>query len=1483
MICGITIAASSCAFAFTDAELIAAGDGFDSRRDAMLASQVAKPYPAVKPDSPNVWGLQDYALAALYINKELPQANKAVIDAVDLLLGDATQMNSSGHWKGNLFFRIYRFFAHDSKYFPGRLTPAAEAKICEFFWEWAKSRSKISHADIDAYQTWSYWGSENHDGQRKTTAWSAASILKDVAPYNTYTYDDGSTAQQQYDALTAYAKEYLSQRAKKGLCIEIGTPTYTKYTLQGWYNYYDFAEDQQLKKITGMILDLWWADWAESQINSVWGGGKSRVYKNDSTKGADSTAAMSWYYLNIGSPKSKHPGVMCMATTTHRLPLVVMDIALDISGRGVYEKRSRRPGLKKLPVPASVPAETNICDPDFGGNARYTYVRPEFIIGTCMVQKRSYNDWTGISMQNRWHGAIFANHRDSRVFPAVEGIPVSYGKTYNPHWSVQNKGTLITQKIAYKHNGDMRVYFSSKHLKISESHGCVFADTGDAYVAVRPAWGSYKWDDKNWIRFSDPFAPAIMEVAVAEDYNKKLSNFIKAVLSKKPSVSKGILTYTGVGDSGTFTFDTKGSQTPTVNGVDVDYAPKYTFKSPFMNEDWASGVITIKKDGREKVLDFTKRSENTAKEKTVKIGLIGDSTVAVQSTAQQNESSYESTVKQRIDAGLKFIQKKPWPDPTKNVDHADSMALLLLFKNENVEEANRLVLAYCGRDPLTVYAGKRVPKVRCESLFRIYLLERTRQLLSAEARKAIENHAWELLTKYNRGITLADADKRFWGFKSSENHYLNDRRRYTLALQIVRMAKTYGPQIKLEGETVDSHCRAWLKFWCRYFRDRANEGIDIEVAHPSSYGMCTAGVYYDIYDLFDDAELHALAGNYLTLFWAEVASEFEPRTGQRAGWASTRNPNFDGKRVYWAQSLLYCYNWHDNAFANPFVGQAPFITSSYRPPEIVSTIARDRNRGCYLTTCRRPGLLGNGTVTDSSPMIFDKDGNAHIRRDVYYTPDYALSTLTYDPDREYRNSITLAQAMGVTFASDQHQRITVMGSGYYPRRAINGITGPAVSIISRDPKAAFGVERFKSTGTRVFISNGDLWDNRLEDASGWFFTHTGSSYVAIRPADKGYSITTKMLTWPKGTRKIKEVEKKEGHFLELKDMWAPLVIQMARAVDYKSFEAFCAAVKDNRFVYDNEKLSYVSQAKDKYEYWAKIAQPPQINGVKVNLNPTETYDTPYLSMIHGESKAIISYKGYKDLTLDFTNKKIVSGQAAFERADKAQYETVFSDSCTGDWTKKWFLDGQVGTVMTGTDGMELTAGAQFKNDSHHMVLWTKDSFKGDLKIEYEYTRLDSETRCVNILYIQATGSGEEPYAADISKWNDLRKVPSMKTYFNHMNTYHISYSAFPNVGDSRNSYIRARRYMPNRTGLKGTDLEPDYYPVGLFEPGVKHRITVIKKDRDLYMRVQNPEQTYYCHMTNPDLPIITEGRIGLRHMFTRSAKYKNFRISTPSK
>ena len=117
----------------------------------------------------------------------------------------------------------------------------------------------------------------------------------------------------------------------------------------------------------------------------------------------------------------------------------------------------------------------------------------------------------------------------------------------------------------------------------------------------------------------------------------------------------------------------------------------------------------------------------------------------------------------------------------------------------------------------------------------------------------------------------------------------------------------------------------------------------------------------------------------------------------------------------------------------------------------------------------------------------------------------------------------------------------------------------------------------------------------------------------------------------------------------------------------------------------------------------------------------------------------------------------------------------------------------------------------------------------------------------------------------------------MSMYLDHMNTYHISYASFPD------NHIRARRYMPEKRGLNGTDIEPDYFPAGFFKTGVTHKITVVKKARDLFMRIENPEQTLYCHMPNPDLPEITEGRIGLRHMFTRAARYRNFRVSVPDK
>ena len=123
---------------------------------------------------------------------------------------------------------------------------------------------------------------------------------------------------------------------------------------------------------------------------------------------------------------------------------------------------------------------------------------------------------------------------------------------------------------------------------------------------------------------------------------------------------------------------------------------------------------------------------------------------------------------------------------------------------------------------------------------------------------------------------------------------------------------------------------------------------------------------------------------------------------------------------------------------------------------------------------------------------------------------------------------------------------------------------------------------------------------------------------------------------------------------------------------------------------------------------------------------------------------------------------------------------VFNDDCTKDWTAHWTLDGLAASINHTDRGMHFKAGPEYYNDAHHAVLWTKASFYGDVKIEFDYTKTDNETRFVNILYIQATGDGEGVFERDISKWEALRQVPAMRMYFENMDLFHISFAAFGN-------------------------------------------------------------------------------------------------------
>lgn len=234
---------------------------------------------------------------------------------------------------------------------------------------------------------------------------------------------------------------------------------------------------------------------------------------------------------------------------------------------------------------------------------------------------------------------------------------------------------------------------------------------------------------------------------------------------------------------------------------------------------------------------------------------------------------------------------------------------------------------------------------------------------------------------------------------------------------------------------------------------------------------------------------------------------------------------------------------------------------------------------------------------------------------------------------------------------------------------------------------------------------------------------------------------------------------------------------------------------------------------------------------------------------------------------------------AMAQADGDSWKVVFSDSGTGNWQEQWFVEGLKATVKYDEGGMVFTSGPVPMEQASHAVLWTQQSFEGDIRIEYDYTRLESmiEAPAVNILYIQASGLGTDESPTDIYRSTKQREVPWMKAYFLNMNALHISYAT---SGPKRSNYVAARRYPANdqESFMDGTLVQPVYENVYLFKPGETYHITALKEGKRLTFTAEREGKTHTFEWDTSNFPTVTEGRIGFRHMWARSSRYQNIRV-----
>lgn len=124
----------------------------------------------------------------------------------------------------------------------------------------------------------------------------------------------------------------------------------------------------------------------------------------------------------------------------------------------------------------------------------------------------------------------------------------------------------------------------------------------------------YEWNsDHSIARLKNLFSPIIFEAGRKANY-PTLNDFQEDILDNPiqlystvmaPNLGFDILYYTGCGeDAEEIIFNTANNEIPTAGGKYIDYSYPKLFDSPYLQSDYESGVIKIRKEDQELILDF---------------------------------------------------------------------------------------------------------------------------------------------------------------------------------------------------------------------------------------------------------------------------------------------------------------------------------------------------------------------------------------------------------------------------------------------------------------------------------------------------------------------------------------------------------------------------------------------------------------------------------------------------------------------------------------------------------------------------------------------------------------------------------------------------------------------------------------------------------------------------------------------------------------
>ncbi|MEX0332415.1 MAG: hypothetical protein AB3N64_13420 [Puniceicoccaceae bacterium] len=627
--------------------------------------------------------------AKLWLGEDLEAVNADLLRIFAATDPEVRKMYElDGKWSLYLtptLIQLYYTFGSKAKRMPGRLEPETENALLELLWERTKIKNDIA---IARQSTWWMAGSENHDINANMANLLSSQIFMNEPAYADRIYPDlgyGSgygygnpglarktggranlkdgreyNARDHYEACVRYWIEWFEERSQRGLFIEVNSRTYQLYSLGFLQCILDLCEDPVVRSKARKFFDLVWLDWSQDQIGGMWGGARTR----NGLPNSSYCGMTQFSKFLFGGPGDAAHGFFHLLLSDYELPAIVWEMAMDREGLGCFAYISRRPGEEENLWPRPLGNErTLLCDTE-SRLLRYSWVTPDYIMGTQMDHPGAVH--SHLSISRRHHSIIFAGDPWCRVMsgPLHSGeggrfIGTSTFDQSDPDsWrmgadhayrSVQSRSVLITQQARNltrvspewfpdytMENKPYGIFFDGEFDRFEEKDGWIFLAKGNAYFAVRvvvsslddayavvrprgvqePPLGKdgYDWNsDRSILRLKGNYSPIIFEAGRKADY-ATLEAFQEDVLDNPLHLYSNLgpselgfftLIYTGCGeDAEEIVFNAANSEIPTVGGEYIDYAPPKLFDSPYLESDYKSGAIKASKGTSRLNLNF---------------------------------------------------------------------------------------------------------------------------------------------------------------------------------------------------------------------------------------------------------------------------------------------------------------------------------------------------------------------------------------------------------------------------------------------------------------------------------------------------------------------------------------------------------------------------------------------------------------------------------------------------------------------------------------------------------------------------------------------------------------------------------------------------------------------------------------------------------------------------------------------------------------